>query len=197
MMAFSFYFNMEKLALEIANEHLENMTDDNMYDDLWLDDNKLSNNLKNGFIIITQLITFFESFLNSILIDCIGYSGEKLLKCSNDEKIEIIFMHYKKQFNNIKSSHLWENHIKNNRIRNELIHFKEINIGDGGMLPDFYICKVSVKDFFIKSNITNIIKKYVELVELISSTLGLKIYHDVEIFACDGKSDEVKYVYVE
>lgn len=193
-MAFGFYFNMEKLALEIANEHLEIMTDDNIYDDIWLDENKLSNNFKNGFVIITQLITFFESFLNSILIDCIEYSGDRLLKCSIEEKIEVIFMHYKKEFKNIKSNNLWENHIKTNRMRNELVHFKKINIGDGGMLPNFYISKVSVKDFFVKSNMKNIIKNYLKLVELIASTLELKIYHKVDIFACDGKSDDVKYV---
>jgi len=50
--------------------------------------------MKNGFVIITQLNVFFESFLNTILSSCMEYNGEKLLKCSIDEKIEMI--HYKK-----------------------------------------------------------------------------------------------------
>ncbi|MBO5478690.1 MAG: hypothetical protein J6A04_03125 [Clostridia bacterium] len=62
-MAFGYYMNMERIALDIAKEHTENMTNDNMEDDVFLDENKLENNIKNGFIVITQLITFIESFL--------------------------------------------------------------------------------------------------------------------------------------
>lgn len=36
IMAFGYYMNMERIALDIAREHIENMTDDNMEDDIFL-----------------------------------------------------------------------------------------------------------------------------------------------------------------
>lgn len=35
-MAFGYYMNMERIALDIAREHIENMTDDNMEDDIFI-----------------------------------------------------------------------------------------------------------------------------------------------------------------
>ena len=106
-MAFGYYMNMERMTLDIAREHLNYMTNDNMLYDVFLDEIKLINNVKNGFIIITQLNVFVESFVNTILNKCIGYNKEQLLKTSVDEKLEIIFLYYKKDFSIIKSQHMW------------------------------------------------------------------------------------------
>ena len=61
-MAFSFYMNMERLSLEIAESHISNMTNNNYEDDCFLKEQDLINNIKNGFVVITQLSCFFESF---------------------------------------------------------------------------------------------------------------------------------------
>lgn len=82
-MAFEYFMNMERISIDIAKEHLEKMTNDNMEDDVFLDEDKLKNNIKNGFIIITQLITFIESYLNTILNTCVEYSGKDFLKVRN------------------------------------------------------------------------------------------------------------------
>lgn len=97
-MAFGFFFNMEKLSLIIAENHINNMTNNNYEDDVFLDSKNLLINLENGFVALTQLNCYFESFLNTIINSCMNYDGEIILKCSIEEKLEIIFMHYEKTY---------------------------------------------------------------------------------------------------
>lgn len=194
-MAWGFYMNMEKLSLTIAQEHLVNMTDNNFYDNIFLDNEKLINNIKNGFVIITQVSCFFESFLNTIIDTCIEYRGETLLKCSIEEKIEIIFMHYKKDWSLIKGKHFWETYTRAKRVRNEMIHFKEMFLGQAGHTPDFKIGGQRVSKFFTISNMGIIIDHCIKLGDEIGAILGLKINHNTGIIVCDAKDTLVNYVY--
>ncbi|MBQ9608792.1 MAG: hypothetical protein IJV15_05010 [Lachnospiraceae bacterium] len=97
-MADSYFFNMEKLSLNVAKEHIQMMTEDIGYCDNFFDEEKLVNNLKNGFVALTMLNCFVESFVNSIIDSCMKYDEEVLLKCSIEEKIEIIFFILWKRF---------------------------------------------------------------------------------------------------
>lgn len=194
-MAFEYYMNMERLSLDIANEHLKNMTNDNMEDDIWLSEKKLENNIKNGFIIITQLITFIESFLNTILNNCIDCSDLKLLKTNIDEKISIIFLYYKKDFSTIKEQHYWQHFNKIRSIRNEMIHYKISDIGISGGLPNFSFSGIEVSVLFTKKYMKQSIENIITLSELIASELNLEIFKNAAIFTCDGKGDNVKYIY--
>ena len=74
-MAFEYFMNMEKLSLTIVNNYLLYMTDNNYEDDVFLKMDELTNNIENGFVIITQLSCFFESFLNTIINACIDYNA--------------------------------------------------------------------------------------------------------------------------
>ncbi|GFH96385.1 hypothetical protein IMSAGC003_02941 [Lachnospiraceae bacterium] len=194
-MSFGFFMNMEVMSLQIAREHIAVMTNDNLEDDIFLEDTKIINNIKNGFVVITQLSAFFESFLNTILNKCIYYEGDILLKCNIEEKIDIIFMYYQKDWGCIKGQHAWEVYKKTTRVRNEMIHFKETYIGDGSGIPDFKIRNVSVNGFFTKDNMEKILNEYIVLGNLIASTLGLQIANDIKIFTCDGEEEIVNYVY--
>lgn len=194
-MSFGFFLNMEKLSLDIAKTHISNMTNNNMFDDIFLDNDKLINNLHNGFVVITQLNTFFESFLNTILDKCIGYNGEALLKASIPEKIEIIFMYYKKDFSIIKSQHPWEVFRKVTKVRNEMIHFKKTNIGQGSGIPDFNIGGIRAKDFFTKDNMEHFIHEIIALGDSIATELNLKVEHDINIFECDAVSPITSYIH--
>ena len=182
-MAWGFFFNMEKLSLSIAENHIKKMTNDNYYDDASLDSNKILNNLENGFVAITQLSCYFESFLNTIINSCMNYDGDILLKCSIDEKIDIIFMHYKKDFSNIKSMNCWALYRTATRVRNEMIHFKRTYIGDGSGIPDFIIGKVNIADYFTQNSINKTFNGYICLCKMIAETLGLKIFEKIDVFA--------------
>lgn len=194
-MSFSYYLNMEQLSLQIAKQHILNMTDTIYCDDVGLDWEKSINNIQNGFVVVTQLNCYIESFLNTIINACIGYDKELLLKCSIDEKIELIFMHYNKSFDEIKGQHTWGSFRKTQKIRNEMIHFKKTYIGDGTEIPNFELGRQNVADFFTKGNMQKTLQEHVALAKSIANTLGLRIYESVEIFQCDGMDDLVNYVY--
>lgn len=193
-MAFGYYMNMEKLSLRIAKKHVLCMTNNNYLDDCFLDDEKLINNRENGFVVITQLSCFFESFLNTIINACMNYTGESLLKCSVDEKIDIIFMHYKKELSSVKGQNPWSIYKSTNKVRNEMIHFKKTFIGYGTGVPNFDLGGQKVAEFFTKDNMEKIYKGYIELAELIADTLGLSIFKCIDIFEADGRDGLVNYV---
>lgn len=196
-MAFGYFMNMEKLSLTIVDNHLLYMTNNNYEDDVFLKMDELTNNIENGFVIITQLSCFFESFLNTIINACIDYNGELLLKCSVEEKVELVFMHYKKDWDVIKGQNSWSIYKKTTRVRNEMIHFKKTYIGDGSGIPNFKLGGQWVADFFTKKNMTEMRNGYLRLTELIVASLGLCIFKDIDIFECDGRDGLVNYVYNE
>ena len=196
-MAFSYYMNMEKMSLEIASEHIELM-EENIQDRRiceFLDISKLISNIKNGFVVITQLITFVESFLNTIINTCMQENNELLLKMSIDEKLEIICLYYKVKSSQIKSIHYWETFRTINKVRNELIHYKKSFICDCTAIQDFNIAGISVKEFFIKSNMDKIMEHIIQLGNQISKVLGLTINKDVSIIECDARDGLVSYVF--
>lgn len=194
-MAFGFFFNMEKLSLIIAENHINNMTNNNYEDDVFLDSKNLLINLENGFVALTQLNCYFESFLNTIINSCMNYDGEIILKCSIEEKLEIIFMHYEKNYASIKSLHCWELHRTATNVRNEMIHFKKTYIGQGSWIPNFKLGKVFVAEYFTKDNIMKTYEGYVSLCHEIAQVLGLKIFDKVDVFECDGRDGLTNYVF--
>lgn len=196
-MAFGYFMNMEKLSLSVAEKHISNMTNDNHRDAIFLDIEKLIHNMENGFVVITQLSCFFESFLNTIINSCINYQGESLLKCSIEEKLDLIFMHYQKDWLIVRSQHPWEIYRKTTKVRNEMIHFKKTYIGDGSGIPDFKLGGERVAGFFTKNNMEKVYAGYVALAEVIAYTLGLKIFKEIDVFECDGRDGLVNYVYDE
>ena len=196
-MAFGYYMNMEKLSLEIAKKHISQMTNDNYLDDTFLDMDKMKNNLENGFVVITQMSCFFESFLNTIINACMHYNGDTLLKCSVSEKIDIIFMHYKKDWKEISGQHPWGIFRMTTKVRNEMIHFKKTFVGFGSYLPDFELGGRNVSSFFTKQSMEKIYQGHIELAQLIAQELGLSIFENIGIFEGDGRDGLVNYVYCE
>ena len=64
-MAVNNYLNIEPLSLEIADEMTEKMTDSNSFDGVILEE-KLTHNIKYGFIVIYFFIFFIEQ---NLLVD--------------------------------------------------------------------------------------------------------------------------------
>lgn len=196
-MAFGYFMNMEKLSLVIAEKHILFMTDDNYEDDIFLNMEKLINNIENGFVVITQLGCYFESFLNTIINACMNYNGEILLRCSVEEKIDFIFMYYQKNWADIKGQNSWAVYKKATKVRNEMIHFKKTYIGDGTGIPNFKLGGQGVAEFFTKPNMEMVKNGYIDLSELIAKNLNLKIFTNIDVFESDGRDGLVNYVYDE
>jgi len=185
------------MSLEIAKDHASNMTDSNYDTEIepFLNENALKNNMKQGYVIVTSLYTFAESFLNTILRDCM-LCRENLLKgLSLENKLEVIFLFYKVDLATLKSDSHYAILTKVTGIRNELIHYKKNYIGVGSGIPGFSIKKSDIADFFVKSNMENVIKAIISFADFVAEQLGLIVHKDVGIFCCDGRDDLVSYVY--
>lgn len=194
-MSFNNYINTENLSLEVVEDHINYMTNDNYTADKVIDIDKLTNNIKIGFVIITQLNCYFESFINTIINYCIGCDKDSILKRSIEEKLDIICVYYKKELSNVKSRDEWEKYKIATRVRNEMIHFKRTYIGEGVGIPIFKIGGQVVSDYFTKDNMNLIKEKHIALTKNIADTFGLDINTDKTIFSCDAKDGLANYVY--
>ena len=171
--------------------------EDNVFDDEckeFLDLKKLENNIKNGFIAITQFKVFIESLLNTI----INLKGD--LSCLDIEnifnKMKYVCSIYDKDFSFIEKNKCLKTFKKMNRLRNNMIHYKNSFIYDGTAIYDFEIGKVSVKKYFTKFNFEKLFNQVIELGDLIAKTLGLIVRNDISIFECDGKDGITGYISV-
>lgn len=191
-MAFKYYLNMEQLMLDAAKEHISNMSDNNCKEDTFLDYDKISNNLKNGFIVITMLISFIESFLNSIIYLYIDEKAD--LRKDINEKMKIIFDYYEKDKRCITKTTLWMKYKETANVRNELIHFKKCFMAYGGDIPDVNIGGKLIGEYFIKSEMMKIYDNHKMLAKMIANELGLQVFNDVKIFQCDEAVEPCHYV---
>ena len=103
---------------------------------------------------------------------------------------------YDKDFSFIEKNKCLKTFKKMNRLRNNMIHYKNSFIYDGTAIYDFEIGKVSVKKYFTKFNFEKLFNQVIELGDLIAKTLGLIVRNDISIFECDGKDGITGYISV-
>lgn len=189
---------MEVLSLSLAKEYANKMESKTYSIDHTgereINEKQFIDNIKYGTIVVTQLCCYVESFLNSVLDLCIQYNGDHLKKCSVDEKLDIIFLYYKKNFFNIRSKHTYETYKKVVTIRNNLIHFKKPFICYSGNTPDIPINKISLSEFFSKDKMIECCKNTETFCKEIAKELGLTINSNTNIIACDEAAGPSNYV---
>ena len=189
------YMNMEIIALDIAKEHISKM-EDNILDDEckeFLDLKKLENNIKNGFVAITQFKVFIESLLNTIInlkSEVVSLDIDNIF-----EKMKYVCSIYDKDYVIIVKTKLWKNFREINTLRNNMIHYKNSFIYDGTAIYDFEIGTVKVKDYFTKSNFENLYTSVIKLGNLIAKTLNLTVRNHISVFECDGKDGVIGYIH--
>lgn len=197
-MAWNYYFNMEVLALEVAEQHIQNMTEDNYYmiDDYVKDikEEALYNNIKNGFVVITQLNCYVESFLNTIIDRCKEYD-ESLMGKSIEDKLVVLFLERKEILAAIKKKHHYEEYNTSRKLRNQMIHYKKALIGEGTLFPDFKLAGMFLPEYFVKSKMQEVHKCHVLFCEDIAKGLGLQIYPDIKVFEVEARDGLTSYVF--
>lgn len=187
-MAFKFNLGMELTALSIIDDCLSNMTNSNIDDELTKkegltvsipDSEALDNNLKNGFIAIVMMSCYYESFLNTLLRDYLGYSPDgSLMRGSTTGKIEVIFNGNEDQLAKIKDSANWRDAQRVFKLRNHLIHFKNNMQSEYSSYPAIQSWKIGdeiLGDFFLKSEIEKCSVAVRQLVIDIAKTKGLTV----------------------
>lgn len=196
-MAFDYYINMEALALEVIKEKLQLLIDDILIPDgdlKEIDVGKFTSNLKNGAVIIIMLSVYVESVFNSIIRDFITGETDEIIKCNLEEKLEIIYLYFKKDKSKIKSTHFYETYRKVNRIRNEIVHNKYNHIQCSGLLwadieGKSIINKFKLYDEFTKTKMKETYKGVIKFIELVLKDCGLKANYNCAIISCDGVHD--------
>ena len=191
-MAATWYMNLEVLALEIVDECLVKMTQTNTIydDDAELDimpEELFHNNLKQGCIIVSMLNNYVESMVNTIFRECVGYCGERLMRLNIEEKIELLYMHYKADISEIQKLHFWESFQRLKKIRNELTHYKNNYIGavgfGYGVLQQFPKPLNGIGEYFTASEMQRAKNNIVALIARIATDFGLQVNTQVQLFS--------------
>ena len=208
-MSFLFSINMEPLLIGIAEDNISKMWE-NMEDDVilgFLDHSKIEDNFRYGFVAITAVVNYVESFLNTIIRDCIyskssigskRYTGneksididdrDKKLKQSIDKKIDFICSYYGIEGSSIKKSKEFSDFSELKEIRNNLVHYKIKWECEGISISDFSLSKdKTFKNFFSKKSLNNELKNAKELCKKIAISSKLTMNSSVQFIECNGR----------
>ena len=158
-MSFQHYFNMERLALNVAEKAIGDLPDKREYDDgIPIVDDTAMQALEKGSIAIIMLNIFIESYINDILNNCIEEKTDGFLKCNLTEKLELIYLYYRKDISELRKTYGWQVFKESQKIRNGIVHFKKSEMGYSGYTPDLFIEKSSLNELFLKEPM----KKYMD-----------------------------------
>lgn len=208
-MSFSFFINMEPLLVNVAEDNISKMwenMDDNMNPE-FLDHSKIEHNFKYGFIAMTAIVNFVESFLNTIIRDCIyakssmgakGYTGDeesidtedrdKKLKQNISKKIDFICNYYGIEKSLIKGGKEFFEFCTLSKIRNDLVHYKIKWKCEGISISDFSLLEnKTFKKFFSKNSVSNELKNAKELCEKIVILSKLTMNRSAQFIECNGR----------
>jgi len=208
-MSFSFFINMEPLLISIAEDNISKMWE-NMEDNTiigFLDHSRIEDNFRYGFIAITAIVNFVESFLNTIIRDCIysrssfgskGYTEneesidiedrDKKLKQNIVKKIDFICNYYGVERSSIKGGKEFFKFSELNKIRNDLVHYKIKWECEGISISDFSLSKgKTFKNFFQKKSLSNELKNAKELCEKIAISSKLTMNRSAQFIECNGR----------
>lgn len=202
-MAWSYYLNLEPIALRSAWDAVSRMSDSNELNDLpgFPDLDAFYSNLQYGYIALVMGVSFAESSINTILrhiYSCEPDSDIMLDKIEN--KIKYLMRNNPDGLSEIKGSHCWQCFNNAKKVRNGLVHYK-VNMADrmssAAPLDAWKIGKQIAGDFFTRSSIEDCLDGIIDLIRAIVSSLDLKIAEGVPPIIPDASGAPVDFIYRE
>lgn len=201
-MAWNYYLNMELVALEIAQDAVNCMSDNNYCDadnPEYLDEPVFYQNLKHGFVAITMAACYFEGCINTILRDHLGIDPHKeLMKSSINAKMEVIYLRKEDKLTELHGLAEWRDYNKAVRARNDLVHYKDsgaVSMSSSPWGSSWTVAKENIGDFFTKSNIEKCLTATKKTVDIVASHIGLEVAKNIEPIACDASGEPTSYLY--
>lgn len=199
-MSWQYYINMEPLALEIADAHINKMTNENTdkRESCFLDEKKFIPNLKNGFVAITMLVVYIESFTNSLVRLNFGEYADDFYRKSTKEKLQLLYLSNgigKDIYEKMNGSTEFKQYNDVSKVRNEMIHYKVSVKEHASRLADFKISQMDASKVFSKSWLQRNEEGIKKLVKIIAGDLGYGIKDDIPIVSSDGMDPIYNYVY--
>lgn len=195
-MAFRFCLNMELVSLNIAKGCISSMLASN-YDEklseregfLVADEEVLGSNLSFGFVAVTMLQCYYESFLNTVLRDHYGFDADgSVIKAGENEKLEVIFNGNEDMLKTIKSKAYWRDAHRVFKIRNHLVHYKSNKASEFSSYPPIHSWGIGneiLGEFFSKPEIEKCSNAVQQLVEEIAYAINLEVGKDDSPIICD------------
>lgn len=200
-MAFSIFLNFEKLALEIVEKEIAQMTNDNLCDCGELDevdDEKFSHNLYHGSIAVVFMANLYETTLNTILrqLNC---TEKEVLKTSHEVKLQLICAMFQTDISEIKGDNSYSYLRSIERLRNDITHYKSNMVTEGHYITlDSTIpmgtSKTPLAKQFTKDYMEKCYVEVLKLLELICRKCGLVLYRECAVIDCDGRDEACEFV---
>lgn len=190
-MSFQNYLNVERLAMNIIESSIKELTDTNLdsYGDV--DYQFMTHNLHHGVIAVVFCVNLYETSINTILGNELGYLDEEILKCSFEVKLSLICKNYGIDIAELKSKNEYGLLREVTRLRNDMIHFKNGDVGMSSLFHSkakikFGKTKNSIASIFVKSQIQKYYCGVMDFLKILCSKCGLFIHEDCEILDSDG-----------
>ena len=201
-MAFSIFLNFEKLALEIVENEIAQMTNDTLYEGGELDevdDDKFARNLRHGSIAVVFIANLYETTLNTILGRQLNCTEKEIFKTSHEVKLQLICTMFQVDISEIKSDNSYSYLRSVERLRNDITHYKSNMITEGHYItPENTIpmgtSKVPLATQFTKDYMEKHYTEVVKLLELICRKCGLVLYRECAVIDCDGRDSACEFV---
>lgn len=203
-MACNYYMNMQLIYLELINDNISKIESDSTWSKCsnFLDNNLFHQNMKSIFIVVSSLIAYMESTINTLIslkIRTNNLYSSINFKDNLEAKIEKIFKIENLDLSKVKSSHFYGTYKEIVNIRNELIHYKDSNIGLGpGVLKiqvNNHIYNKRKLAFLNQKKIRDYENNILRLVELILGQVGFKINNKCQFIEADG-IDDIRVHYI-
>lgn len=198
-MSFKFFLNFEKLSINIIRDSLNQMTNTNVNSIGEIDNVILEKNMYYGTIASVFCVNLYESALNSILSNELNCTEEEIIKASFNTKLYLICKCYGLDYVYFKSLNEFRFVNELIKLRNDLVHFKNNELGYAGWLHiDMKLSmgktKVPISEIFTMPYIKKYYDATLKFIELLCDKCGLKMSTDCEVFDCDGGSETFKFI---
>lgn len=203
-MAVGFYLNFEKLSVQIIEEEISKMNNDNIsdLDDFgfdYINEDNFLNNLYHGSIAATFIVNLYETALNTIVGRRLGWTDEEILKTSHEMKLRLICIMYNVDLADFKSDNSYSIVKSIIRLRNDITHYKNNQVGMGHLLPtDTKIpmgkSKETMATMFTQEYMRKSYDGVVAFLKLLCKKCDLVLNFDCEVIDSDGRDELCEFI---
>ena len=204
-MAFGFYLNMERVAIDIIENSISQMSDDNVltYGDEGCEDEinekELIKNLYHGSTALVFISTLYETALNTIISKRLNCLDDDILRASTSIKLHMICFEYEIDYAGIKGDNRYSIISEMQKARNDIILFKYNYLNEGSFIPsDVKIpmgtSKKNIADIFTKQKMKNYYDGTLTFLKFLCDKSGFILNKDCHILDCDAKDDQYEFI---
>lgn len=199
-MSWTYFLNLETVALKQAEWAIEQMKDTNHLEDFpddYPDTEAFGTNLSMAFIALIMMCAYVETCVNTLLCQIEIDELDKVLSKKTTDKIDLIFKDNNRR-SAIKGTHDWALYKQAVKARNELVHYKtsfDDTYSSYAPLWAWKIAGSAAGDLFTKTKMTEFLDATQSIVEKMASELNLAVYKEMDAITCGASGLPEHYFY--